>query len=661
MTEKKAEYITEHKTQLQSELIVKKNGTYEIICINEGDGNGWHFAEETLRASLDKWNGVHCFIDHSWEARSVRDLAGMIENPKWDNKEKGIIAELQAIGPAAWLLEEIGNELIKNDKKPKVGFSADVIFKADNKEVKEITKIISLDLVYNPARGGKFIRALYSKGMNKMKNEKEEEKKDEELKDEKLTKLNEERRAMKELLGEQEKQKKLDKMVEDAHKTRVQMCEYLLKSGLEAAKLPAAMKERIQKQFSGIVFEAKELNEAIEDSRKMLAELSAHNNITGPGRIQGMFNEADKLEVAVDDLFGVEREEDKKNLDVPALSGIRELYLMLTGDYELHGGYNPDRMQLATTADFTGLVKNAMNKIVTGVWKQLGRAGYEWWKSISTVEHFNNLNTVTGTLIGTVGTLPTVAEGADYPELAVGDSPETADFVKYGGYIPLTLELIDRDETRKLKAYSRELASAGLRKISALVAAIFTDNAGVGPTMADTGALFNATATTTAGGHANLLTTALAIAAWEAAATAVYDQAMLIKNGVGYYGTGPKMALNPKYCLVPRKLQNTAWQMLKGEYVREATYVYDNVLKGSAVPITVPEWTDENNWAAVCDPRIAPAIYVGERFGIMPEIYVAGSELSPAVFSNDEHRMKVRHFLAVWVNDFRPLHKSNVA
>ena len=77
--------------------------------------------------------------------------------------------------------------------------------------------------------------------------------------------------------------------------------------------------------------------------------------------------------------------------------------------------------------------------------------------------------------------------------------------------------------------------------------------------------------------------------------------------------------------------------------------------------VTVPEWTDVNNWAAVCDPIIAPSIYVGERFGIMSEIFIAGDNLSPAVFMNDEHRLKVRHFLAVWVNDFRPLHKSNVA
>jgi len=200
-----------------------------------------------------------------------------------------------------------------------------------------------------------------------------------------------------------------------------------------------------------------------------------------------------------------------------------------------------------------------------------------------------------------------------------------------------------------------------MRKISNLVAAIFTSSAGVGPTMADGGALFNATAVTTAGGHANLSTTALSANQWDAVCLLVYKQPMLIKNAAGVYGTGPAMAINPKFILVPRNLQKTAMEICSGALVREQDYVYDNVLKGSAVPVVVPEWTDTNNWAAVCDPRVAPAIYVGERFGLAPEIFVAGDELSPAVFMNDEHRLKVRHYLAVWVNDFRPLHKANVA
>ena len=53
---------------------------------------------------------------------------------------------------------------------------------------------------------------------------------------------------------------------------------------------------------------------------------------------------------------------------------------MLTGDYDYHGGYHGDRVQLATTADFTGLVKNALNKMVVTHWRNLGRAGYDWWE-----------------------------------------------------------------------------------------------------------------------------------------------------------------------------------------------------------------------------------------------------------------------------------------
>ncbi len=686
MPEPKPEYITEHQARLTSSGKANTEGTFEILCITAGNGNGWEFPPDVLEASTSLWEGAHCFIDHAWFSRSVRDLAGHVVNPTWDADTQGIKATLKAMGPGGKLLTDFGREVLAEDQPPRVGFSADVLFTANGKKVKEILRVISLDLVYDPARGGAFLRARNSQerpqdapgvcqnhevlAQNNFNTEgviampkPEENKKPEEQPAEEpvLAKLQADQEAMRTLLNEQERQTKLDQALKQAEETRVQMCSYLLESGLSASKLPAPIQDRIRKQFKDKIFEASELQEVIQDSRQMLSDLTAQSAVSGPGRISAMYNEGDKLQAAVDDLFGAPREEGAQALNTARLSGIRELYLMLTGDQDMHGGYHPDRVQLATTADFTGLVKNALNKIVVNTWDQLGRAGYDWWKHVTVQEHFGTLQSITGTLVGTVGALPEVSEGAEYTELVVGDSPETASFTKYGGYIPLTLELIDRDETRKLKAYARELGSAGLRKISSLVSAIFTANAGVGPTMADTGALFNATTVTSAGGHANLLTAALAINTWDLACAAVYNQPMLIKNAATYYGTGPKMAINPKFCLVPRALQNTAWQLLNGTFVREATYVYDNVLKGSAVPITVPEWTDANNWAAVCDPVIAPAIYVGERFGIMPEIFVAGNELSPAVFTNDEHRLKVRHFLAVWVNDFRPLHKSNVA
>ena len=81
---------------------------------------------------------------------------------------------------------------------------------------------------------------------------------------------------------------------------------------------------------------------------------------------------------------------------------------------------------------------------------------------------------------------------------------------------------------------------------------------------------------------------------------------------------------------------------------------------GQVEVITMPEFVEVDHWAAALDPAVAPAIIVCERFGIKPEIYTAGRETDPAVFMNDEHRIKVRMFNAVLVQDFRPLHKSNV-
>jgi hypothetical protein len=461
---------------------------------------------------------------------------------------------------------------------------------------------------------------------------------------------------------EEEKQK-LAEEAEAARKVRLQMCQFLLEAGVSAAKLPAPMAEHVRRQFEEKVFDPAELAMALDEARNLVSELTGGATVFGPsGRVHAMFSTEDQIQAAVDDLLGAPRNKGHESLQVSKLSGIKELYMMLTGDRNLYGGFYPDRVQLATTANFTGLVKNALNKIVANQWDLIGAAGYDWWMRVTLQEHFETLNTITGTLVGTVGSLPTVAEGGEYTELKIGDSPETADFTKYGGYVPLTLELIDRDNTRKLAQYPRELAKAGIRKISALVAAVFTDNAGVGPTMADTGALFNATAVTTAGGHANLLTTALSSSEWEVVGKAVYNQPMLIANETNYYGTGPKMAIDPKYLLVPRALRLTAMKILYPEWENAANIHSENLQRGEMDDVVVvPEWTDATDWAAVCDPRLVPGIVVGERFGLMPEIFVAGDELSPAVFMNDEHRIKVRHFLAVLVQDFRALHKSNVA
>ncbi len=654
---------------------VNPKGEFEILAITAGEGNGWQFTSSALQKSVSLWDGAETYIDHHWFGHSVHDLAGVCHSPRWDEDAKGIKLDLKPIGPGAEVLREIGKQILDSgeDPKPRVGFSADLVFTAQGKEVQEILQIYSVDLVVNPARGGEFIREIYQKlkGNSMSKEQETPTTPPEQLTLQQVEpaldaapvreRIQRDQQAISQLVGAQEKFKEMEQEAQKVGELRVQMCAQFLESALAASHLPAPAQERLRKQFSSRAFEPAELQSAIEDTRSLISELSGGAVVQG-SRIHSMFDSTDKLQAAVDDLLGAPRDVQAEKLEVRPLTGIRELYLMLTGDYNLHGGFFADRVQLATTADFTGLVKNALNKIVVNTWDQLGKAGYDWWTRIARSEHFNTLNTITGTLIGTVGDLPSVSEGAAYTELSIGDSPETADFVKYGGYIPLTLELIDRDESRKLSSYPRELAAAGLRKISSLVAAIFTTGSGAGPTLADGGALFNNTAVTSAGGHANLRTAALSSAEWDSVQSAVYKQSMLIKNAAGVYGTGPAIAINPRFLLVPRVLQLAAMKILYPTLENAANIYSDNMQRGQPGDvITVPEWSDPSDWAAVCDPILAPAIFVGERFGLLPEIFIAGDDLSPAVFTNDEHRLKVRHFLAVWVNDFRPLHKSNVA
>jgi hypothetical protein len=243
-----------------------------------------------------------------------------------------------------------------------------------------------------------------------------------------------------------------------------------------------------------------------------------------------------------------------------------------------------------------------------------------------------------------------VAEGAEYAELPVADVAEVGNWTKYGGYLPLTMELIDRDNLGKLKSYPRKMTTAAIRSLSGAIAGIFSANSGAGLQMADGVNVFHAS-------HANLGATALSSTEWENACKSVYNQNLLVASGQA----APRLAIDPRYLLVPRALRLAAYQILYPQMERATNIFTQNMQQGQPGDvITVPDWTDANDWAVVCDPTLAPAIYVGERFGLTPEIFVSGDPTSPAMFSNDETRLKVRFFVSVFVADYRPMYKENV-
>lgn len=78
--------MTEKRQHLALEVTPVGSGQFEILAITAGAANGWVFPAQVLRDSLSLWDGVNCFVDHSLKARSVRDIAGVLRKPVWDDE-----------------------------------------------------------------------------------------------------------------------------------------------------------------------------------------------------------------------------------------------------------------------------------------------------------------------------------------------------------------------------------------------------------------------------------------------------------------------------------------------------------------------------------------------------------------------------------------------
>ena len=252
---------------------------FEILAITAGKGNGWNFGAAVLQESVPLWDKAECFVDHQLTARSVKDLAGVLSSPAWAEDVQGIRATLRAVGPSGGVLQELGKVVLSGEMPPEsVGFSADIIFTANGKTVNKVVKVLSVDLVIDPARGGQFIRELYqNKEHFKMAPKTEQES----VVEQPATSLEKDVEAVRTLLGVKQEQTRLAEEAEKAKAIRVQMCEYLLSSGLSASKLPAAAAEQVRKQFAGKVFEPAELQTAIDDTRKLVSDLTANLIVTG--------------------------------------------------------------------------------------------------------------------------------------------------------------------------------------------------------------------------------------------------------------------------------------------------------------------------------------------------------------------------------------------
>jgi len=136
----------------------------------------------------------------------------------------------------------------------------------------------------------------------------------------------------------------------------------------------------------------------------------------------------------------------------------------------------------------------------------------------------------------------------------ISDSHETYKIARYAKQFVVDEQDIIDDRLGAIMRMPEEMGEAARQHRPDMVYSLMLQNPNL---VADSGAVFNATAVTTSGGHANLGTAALASAALKTAITAMVHQ----RKGRTADDPGHALTLRPRWLIVPAALEWTAREL----------------------------------------------------------------------------------------------------
>jgi hypothetical protein len=707
-------------------------GAQDPGAVVESDGrryivskNGRLYDTKLLADSVSQWEGVKVYDNHlspkeyqeKGPMRSpLKEWLGTIVDPIWDEENARLRGQFKVVdeGLASKLLNAWDQGVLNT-----VGLSIDVVpgkvgaVTIEGKRIPVIEgfkSIQSVDLVGDPAAGGRFDRILASVGSDDLSLDKESTMDEDTIKaliEEAVGEIdvpNQVRRVIEEALEaseeeeeefvmpeEEEEEEEEEEAQESQAMAAVRKLEsdLMVKGLIERSNLPDEYQNVVEAAFpKGHVHDKRVVNRMVKRVREAYASSDTSGEVQGAGNSQvsvGM-NEEDvasaeflRLVAGNNQFKAIEHMKDdfvKDRVTEGYQAWIRDgrpnygTRRLSQWVYEYLGGdplVDPHAYEAITTSSMGSIVKNALNLILAADYSVKER----WWDPIVREEEVDTIDEATLIRVYGMDTLDIVAEGDPYTELGWEDEEETATFVKKGNYAGITLETLLRDKLNTVRSIPDRLSNSWYNTLSDLVAGVFTVNTLAGPVLSDTGALFNATAVTSAGGHANLLTTALSASEFGVCRLAMRKQTDQT------LGTGRRLHMTPKYLLIPADLEATAEVIRNSQLEPGADFdsagggaqaINPYYQKFEIVP--VPNWTDTKDWALVADPVQFPAIWLIFLRGLKtPELFTADSDVAGAMFTNDTLRYKIRlmtfRFSATYdcapVSDFRPLHKSNVA
>lgn len=688
-------------TESESKPSGKKWG---VLIIQEGmSKNRNNYKRKALKAAAPLYEGVKVFIDHQEEqrrfGRSVDRVAGFLKDVQpvmiqADGAKESDNPSILALAATLVVTKEsIRREMVDayEEGQPNLyGLSHDALcestacMSADGPfyDIERIESVKSVDLVTNPAAGGRVLRLVASdalphtlEGDGRML-----QKMIEAIKASgnaaliaKLTALGATpsedqvlgiysegiKTPVTEAVTETAEQKRLReakeaKDREDAaaaaaaqpKKVEVNEAEFMevrrdgltsfMENTINGTSLPEPVKESLRRRFTGEIASAtlpakSVITSAVKEQVDLFAQL-AEKNIVLPGgaRIDARVTKTtrDQVKEALDNFFDPKK----------PMSSFRNLYIDITGDKNVTG-QKQECVRLTESLDSTSFDQILGDSITRRMVADYAAADMANWRgTIAQVVPVNDFRTQRRMRFGGYGNLPIVGQGAPYGTLtSPTDEEATYAPAKRGGTESLTIEMIANDDVGAVRRIPAKLARAAAQTLYEFVWDFLRTNANI----------YDAVALAAAGHGNNIITTALSAANISVARLRMKAQTDM--------SNGKRLGLATRNLVVPNDLEELAYQLTRTERVTGSNNNDLSFVRTLNLNVIVVDyWTDSNDYWLTASIDQTPMIEVGFLGGREePELFVQDAPTQGSLFSNDMITYKIRHVYGGAVLDFR--------
>ncbi len=260
-----------------------------------------------------------------------------------------------------------------------------------------------------------------------------------------------------------------------------------------------------------------------------------------------------------------------------------------------------DKMEIAaraitqTTSDFPILMGNVLNKSLLGAYALVP----DTWRLFCKVGSASDFRPNYRYRGGAFGNLATVPENGEYTYGSIGDAERNPITVATKGkMIGLSRQAIINDDLGALVDMAQIVGRSSARTLESDVYTYLASN----PTLADTGALFNSTAVTTAGGHANISS----YVAPSVTSIALQGQLMASQTYAGDY-----IDVRPTIFLGPIGLAADVQLLNDSQFdPADSKFMKPNMVRGFFSKVIGSPRITGSVWYVFADPNIEPVLEV---------------------------------------------------